>query len=99
VPFTDQRLPFSGRTLLSRHNSYKAAVAAQAGRGAKTRAYLDFIRRAGHVTDWGAAECLGWPLSSITSIRNALLDAGLVEAVGSQVGRYGRVVTVWAPKE
>jgi hypothetical protein len=97
MPYTDTTpaLPFSGRTPISRHNSYKAAVAAQAGRGAKTRRYLDWLREVGDATDHGAAECLGWPLSSVCSIRNALVDDGLVVAVGSQMGRYNRSVTVW----
>lgn len=95
MPYTDQSLPFAGTTAISRHNSYKAAVAAQQARGAKTRRYLDWLRHAGHATDQGAAECLGWPLQSICSIRNALVDANLVRAEGTQRGRYGRSVTVW----
>lgn len=93
MSYTEAGLPFSGATIISRHNSYKAATVAQRTRGAKTQRYLDWLAEVGTATDQGAAECLGWPLSSICSIRNGCRDQ--VEPVGSLEGRYGRTVTLW----
>lgn len=87
------RLPFSGRTPLARHHSYLAAEAAHATRGAKTAAYLAWLRAHGPASDHEAADALGWPLSSICSIRNGVSDQ--VRAVGRTISPYGRACTSW----
>ncbi len=61
----------------------------------KSEKYLGWLLVVKEATDHGAAEHFGWPLSSICSIRNGLVDRGLVEAVGVCVGRYGKKVTIW----
>jgi hypothetical protein len=99
MPYTDQRLPFSGRSPLARHHSYQAAVAAGQTRGRKRRQYLDWLAAVRQATDHGAAEALGWPLSTVCSVRNACVDHGQVEAWGSAQGRYGKRVTIWRRRE
>lgn len=91
-------LPFSGKTPRSRQNSYLAAVSASSTRVEKSTRYLTWLRQVGQATDWGAAEHFNWPLSSICSIRNGLLDRGLVTAIGDCLGKHGKRVTIWGPK-
>lgn len=90
-------LPWSGRTVTTRHTSHLAAVAAQAGRSAKQRQYLDWLAKVGRATDHGAEEGLGWPLSSVCSVRNGCKDQ--IRVVGLAEGRYGRRVAVFAVAE
>lgn len=92
-------LPFSGKTPRSRQNSYLAAVSASSTRIEKSARYLVWLREVGSATDHGAAEHFDWPLSSICSIRNGLVDRGVVTAIGDCVGRYGKRVTIWAAKD
>lgn len=103
MPFTDTgaqpELPWQGKTPRSRQNSYKAAVGAQSTRVWKAAKYLAWLTEVGMATDHGAAEHFNWPLSSICSIRNGLVDRGLVTAIGDCVGRYGKTVTIWGPKK
>ncbi len=99
MPYTEQGLPFSGKVARSRQNSYLAAESAAAGRLLKSAMYLEWLRRVGKATDHGACEHFHtWPMSSICSIRNGLVDRGLVTAIGDCVGRYGKRVTIWGPK-
>jgi flavin-binding protein dodecin len=98
MPYTEQSLPFAGKTPRSRHCSYEAAVSAADTRAAKSARYLAWLQEVTQATDHGAAEHFQWPLSSICSIRNGLLDRGLVTAVGDCIGRYGKRVTIWAPR-
>lgn len=91
-------LPWSGKAPISRHCSYEAALAARPGRAVKSDLYMDWLREVGQATDHGAAEHFNWPLSSICSIRNGLLDRGLVTALGSCVGAYGKRVTIWCAR-
>lgn len=97
MPYTDSHpsLPFSGKTATSRHTSYLAGVAAARTRGAKSQAYLEWLQAVGQGTDWAAAEHFTWPLSSVCSIRNNLVDKGLVEVCGICQGRYGKRVALW----
>lgn len=100
MPHTDTQpsLPFAGKTPRSRQNSYRAAVGAAPSRVRKAAMYLAWLRDVGKATDHGAAEYFRWPLSSICSIRNGLVDLGKVTAIGDCVGRYGKRVTIWGPK-
>ena len=100
MPHTDTQppLPFAGKTPRSRQNSFRAAVSASVTRKAKAARYLTWLRTVTKATDHGAAEHFGWPLSSICSIRNGLLDKGKVTAIGDCIGRYGKRVTIWGPK-
>lgn len=100
MPFTDTQpaLPWSGKTSTSRHCSERAAVSAATTRILKSAKYLKWLKLVGKATDHGAQEYFGWPLSSICSIRNGLVDRGYVTAVGSCEGRYGKQVTIWGPK-
>ena len=95
MPYTDQGLPFSGSTVTTRHTSHQAAVAASAKRGEKSTRYLGWLSMVGVATDWGAAEHFSWPLSSVCSIRNGLVDRGLVEVAGITTGRYHKQVAIW----
>lgn len=97
MPLTQEGLPFQGISPIARQNSYLAATSVAASRGIKTEWYRAYLRsRPGGATDHQAARALKVPRSSICSIRNALCTAGLVEAVGSTVGPYGKRCTLWA---
>lgn len=96
---TQPALPFASKTSVSRHTSHQAAVGAAAARASKAARYLEWLRGVGLATDWGAAEHFNWPLSSICSIRNGLVDRGLVEVAGITKGRYGKEVALWRPRE
>jgi hypothetical protein len=100
MPHTDTQpsLPWSGKTPRSRQNSHRAAVSAAETRVAKCARYLLWLRAVKQATDHCAAEHFGWPLSSICSIRNGLVDLGKVTAIGDAMGRYGKRVTIWGPK-
>lgn len=91
-------MPWQGKTSISRHCSHQAAVSAAATRVWKSAEYFDWLKRVGKATDAGADEHFGWGVSSICSIRNGLLDRGLVTAIGSCMGAKGKRVTIWGPK-
>lgn len=78
------------------HESYMACVHASATRATKTRAYLRWLYRQGPQTDHEARAALGLPLSSVCSIRNGAMAAGLVEK-GATTRRspYGVQCRVW----
>lgn len=99
MPYAQGGLPFSGKTPTSRHCSERAAVSASQTRVWKSARYLAWLREVGRATDWGAADHFGWPLSTVTSVRNGLVDRGLVGAVGVCLGRYGKRVTLWSAQE
>jgi hypothetical protein len=42
-----------------------------------------------------AADDLGWPLSTVCSVRNGLVDRGLVEVAGTILGKYSKTVALW----
>ncbi len=91
-------LPFSGATPISRHRSAEAAQAASSTRVTKTRRYLEWLEQAGEagLSDHETVRLTGWPLSSVCSIRNGAVRAGLV-VPASRVGvsPYGLQVTCW----
>ena len=100
MPFTDTQpaLPWSGKSTISRHCSQQAAVRASQTRAWKSAQYLAWLQDVQRATDHGAAEHFHWPLSGVCSIRNGLVDRGLVTAIGSCDGKYGKKVTIWGPK-
>jgi hypothetical protein len=94
--YTQDGLPFSGRSPLSRHHSAQAATDAARTRGRRSREYLDLLARVGSqgISDHDASRALGVPLSSINSIRNGLGD--VIEVAGSTESPYGaRKITTW----
>lgn len=97
MPVTDTQpsLPWSGKTPTSRHCSHQAAVSAAQTRVYKSHVYVEWLLRMGRLSDHQAADDLGWPLSSICSIRNGLVDRGKVEVAGTIEGKYGKRVTLW----
>jgi hypothetical protein len=91
VPYTEQSLPFARRS----HTSYLAARGEASTRAEKSARYLRYLAGRENATDHEAAEALGFGLSSINSIRNGLVIAGLVEKAGiSVLSTYKR--TTWA---
>jgi DNA-binding MarR family transcriptional regulator len=76
MPYTDG-LPFTSGP--GSHCSYLGAKSAAHGRAAKSKRYLRYLSVVGPSTDQDAAVYLGWALSSVNSIRNGLMAAGLVE--------------------
>jgi hypothetical protein len=93
---SEQTLPFSGTTPISRHHSAQAADRAAVTRGKRTREYLELLAHIGPagVTDHDAARMLGLPLSSVNSIRNGC-GALIVPAETAGQSPYGRTVTRW----
>lgn len=87
MPYTDQSLPFSGRSNVSRHSSWTGARAAVETRAEKTKVYAAFLKAFGPKTDQAAAAWLEYPLSSICSIRNGL--GSLVVASGHETHVQG----------
>lgn len=89
MPYTEQGLPFAAGS----HTSYLAATGEAVDRKTKGLRYLRYL--AGRqATDHEAAHALGYGLSSINSIRNGLVLAGLVERCGiSAFSTYKR--TTW----
>lgn len=95
--WTEQGLPFGGRTPRSRQTSYSGARVAGRGRGVKVRWYLKLLACGPH-TDREAAGALDQivaGVSSICSIRNGLMDAGLVESGGHVLAPTGAKNTRW----
>jgi len=91
-------LPFSGLFPISRHCGYLAAKSAARMVGAKVIKYRQFLACRDHATDHEAAAFLGWPLSTICSLRNGLVARGLVEPDGIGLSPYGKNVTRWRLK-
>jgi hypothetical protein len=57
---------------------------------------MAWLESVGQASDPAAVNHFGWPLQSVCSIRNGLVDRGRVTAVGTCRGRYGKLVTLWA---
>ena len=97
MPWTDSQpsLPWSGNNPTTRHTSHQAAVSASDTRVYKSVVYLQWLRRVGRGSDWMAADDLGWPLSTVCSVRNGLVDRGLVEVAGTILGKYSKTVALW----
>jgi hypothetical protein len=90
MPHTDQGLPFAAGS----QESYQAAHHAAEARETKTRTYLRYLAQR-PATDHEAAAALGWPLSSINSIRNGV--ALLVEKTAeTRESMYGHPCRVYA---
>jgi hypothetical protein len=95
-------LPYSGRTALSRECSKAAAKQAAVTRATKTAAYLAWLAAHGPASDHDAQRRFGWPMSSITSIRNGINDRAIAEGQAAPIrardkvpGPYGTPVTRW----
>ena len=81
---------------IARHHSALAAQDAAAGRAGKTLQYLQLLDRVGDVgiSDHETTRAMGWPLSSVCSIRNGLGDL-VVPAAGHDLSPFGKKVTRW----
>jgi hypothetical protein len=92
MPYTETGLPFAPGS----HTSYKSAASIQPGqRGYKTRQYL-LVLACEPATDHEMARRLYLPISSITSIRNALMQAGLVNRRPEErLSQYGKSCATW----
>ncbi len=85
MPWTQQGIPWTGAEPASQHASWTGAKAAEPTRAAKTKRYVELLKRHGSLTDQQVATITGWPLSSVNSIRNGLGDLVVVEGFESQV--------------
>jgi len=96
---THPSLPFSGATPISRQHSALASLAIAPRRGLKTTQLLDIFDRAGEMglDDHQIARLTGWPMSTVTSTRNGLVRAQLVEARSDvrAVSPYRHFTTIW----
>jgi hypothetical protein len=95
---TQPPLPFQGATPRSRHTGYKAALAEAPKRETKTARYFAWLCAVGQATDEGAAEALGYRISTICSIRNGLVRQLKVAPLGEARGSCGVAVTIWHPR-
>lgn len=87
-----QGLPFAAGS----HESHQGAVRAATTRQSKTAAYLALLARRGPLTDHEARASLGYPLSSVCSIRNGAMSCGLVEKGDyAKESPYGVKCRVW----
>jgi hypothetical protein len=93
MPYTEQSLPFARGS----HTSHRAAVSAARGRGKVTQAYLSALKAAGAdgLIDAEAAALLKRPVSSVCSIRNGCIHAGLVVKGGERKGPWGIAQQIW----
>jgi DNA-binding MarR family transcriptional regulator len=92
VAHTQLGIPFARGS----HASYKAAVSVSLTRKTKTVRYLRHLSIHGPQTDHEAAAALALPLSSVCSIRNNVVDAGLVErGTVERDSPYGRACSTW----
>jgi hypothetical protein len=84
--YTSEGLPFASGS----HESFQAARRASLTRAAKSRAYLRLLFRRGPLTDPEVSAETHWPRSSVCSIRNGVMAAGLVEKTGlTRASEYG----------
>jgi hypothetical protein len=100
MPYTDTQpaLPWQGKTSHAKHCSHEAAVSASETRVWKSGLYLSWLKQVGKATDEGADEHFGWGRSTICSVRNGLVDRGLVTSIGVCKGAKGKQITIWGPK-
>ena len=66
-------IPFRGKTPATRHASWTGARQAVHTWAQKQSAYLQLLGAGGALTDNEAAALLRWPLSSVCSVRNAVI--------------------------
>lgn len=96
MPYTQLGIPWQGRSSIAAHASYQSAASVtKAERQTKRRCYLQQLQRVGRATDHEMAQQLGWPLSSVCSIRNACVQDGDVEAADLVTGPYGKPNARW----
>lgn len=74
TPTGTSRIPINGKEPTTRHASSTGARHAVHMWGVKQSAYLQLLNTGGSLTDNEVAALLKWPLSSVCSIRNSLLD-------------------------
>jgi len=67
--------PFQGRTIASRHASWTGAQAVRETWTARQSAYLQLLNQAGSLNDFEAAALLKCNVSSVNSVRNAIVKA------------------------
>ena len=67
-------IPFRGSRTATRHASWTGARAVVHTWAAKQSAYLQLLEAGGALTDNDAAALLKWPLSSVCSTRNGVID-------------------------
>ena len=60
--------------------------------------YRDYLTRVESATDHETATALGWPMGTVCSVRNGLLNRGLVIVAGFGLSPYGKKVTRWRLK-
>jgi hypothetical protein len=96
------RLPFSGRSSVARSCSIRAAREAAVYRAEKTSKVLDVVRqsRGLGLTRHDCAALTGYPISSLCSILDALMHAGLVVEDGARrSGAWRKTCVVYKARE
>lgn len=73
-PTGEVRPPFRGSNTQTAHASWTGARAVVHTWAAKQSAYLQLLAAGGSLTDNEAAALLRWPLSSVCSTRNAVIE-------------------------
>jgi DNA-binding MarR family transcriptional regulator len=95
-------LPFSGRSPVARACSIRAAREAASDFGRKTGLVLTALRAEGSrgLTRHDLASLTGYQTSSLCSIVDALVHAGLVAEQGSRKsGKFGRECCIYVAAE
>ncbi len=99
MPYSEQQLPWTGATALSRHCSADGARAALRRSAGQTARYLRLLERRGAegCTDLEAALILGIERTSVNARRSVLcqLDPPWVVPVGTRPGPTGIRTTAW----
>lgn len=88
-------LPFSGSEPLSKHCSWRGALAGEERVGRQCLALLQVYRDRGPLTDLEAAAVLQVERTTINARRAELRRRGWVQSHGSKVERYGLRNTRW----
>jgi hypothetical protein len=99
---TQPSLPFSGRSPVARACSLRAAREAATYRAEKTLRVLAMLRQAQArgLTRHDLATLTGYQISSLCSIVDALVHAGLVAEQGARIsGPYARHCTIYCAAE
>lgn len=92
MPFTQDGLPFAKGS----HTSFKAADSQDLRRRSQKIRTLVRILASGPATDHELASSLRVPVQSICSLRNSVVEAGLVEKrCEIKTGPYGKDCSTW----
>lgn len=92
MPFTQSGLPFAPGS----HTSFKAADSLDLRRRSRNTQQLMRLLANGPATDHELAAALRLPLQSICSLRNGVMQAGLVERRAEiKVGPHGKDCSTW----